>query len=351
MADDTFNNANQESLMGDDEFTEVEATVIEDGEEVEQEESLEAKINHGIGGLQPTWPSFPTPFPRVRTSFLEYSMSVIVARALPDVRDGLKPVHRRILYAMYESGITTRQAPRKCADPSVRCWASTTPTATPPSTTRWCVWRRISPCATRWWTATVTSAPSMATAGSLPLHRSPHEQDGHGDAWPTSKRTPSTGTPTSTRAEGAPACCPARFPNLLVNGSPAASPSAWPPTSRPTTWARSLTAASPYGEPGHRPARPDGAHQGPRLPHGGIIMGRSGIRAAYATGRGNITLRQGACGEEQSGRTRIVMTEIPYQVNKAAHREDRRSGQGEASRGIPTSTTSPTARACASSSI
>ena len=92
MADDTFNNDNQESLMGEDEFTEVEATVIEDGEEVEQEESLEAKINHGIGTLDINVGKVSeTDFAReMRTSFLEYSMSVIVARALPDVRDGLK---------------------------------------------------------------------------------------------------------------------------------------------------------------------------------------------------------------------------------------------------------------------
>ena len=84
MADDTFNNDNQESLMGDDEFTEVEATVIEDGEEVEQEESLEAKINHGIGTLDINVGKVSeTDFAReMRTSFLEYSMSVIVARAL-----------------------------------------------------------------------------------------------------------------------------------------------------------------------------------------------------------------------------------------------------------------------------
>ena len=94
MADDTFNNDNQESLMGDDEFTEVEATVIEDSEEVEQEESLEAKINHGIGTLDINVGKVSeTDFAReMRTSFLEYSMSVIVARALPDGPARLKSV-------------------------------------------------------------------------------------------------------------------------------------------------------------------------------------------------------------------------------------------------------------------
>ena len=91
----------------------------------------------------------------IETAFLDYSMSVIVARALPDVRDGLKPVHRRILYTMHERG-NDPSASRRI--PSVQCWVLTTPTAMPPSTTRWSVWHRISPCATRWWTARATSA-------------------------------------------------------------------------------------------------------------------------------------------------------------------------------------------------
>ena len=123
MADDIFNNDNQESLMGDDEFTEVEATIIEEDEAGEQEESLEAKINHGIGTLDINVGKVSeTDFAReMRTSFLEYSMSVIVARALPDVRDGLKPVHRRILYAMSESGITPNKPHVKCARPVGDC--------------------------------------------------------------------------------------------------------------------------------------------------------------------------------------------------------------------------------------
>ena len=91
----------------------------------------------------------------MKTSFLEYSMSVIVARALPDVRDGLKPVHRRILYAMNEAHIVPSR-PHKS-------WVSTTRMEMRPSTTPWFVWRRTSPCACPWWTATATSAPSTAT--------------------------------------------------------------------------------------------------------------------------------------------------------------------------------------------
>ena len=82
-------------------------------------------------------------------SYIEYAMSVIVGRALPDVRDGLKPVHRRILYAMYEDGLTRDKPYRKCA--------------TLPFMTRWCVWRRTFPCAIPLSTATATSAPWTAT--------------------------------------------------------------------------------------------------------------------------------------------------------------------------------------------
>ena len=110
----------------------------------------------------------------MQKSFLDYSMSVIVSRALPDVRDGLKPVHRRILYTMYENGLTPDKAYRKVRrPPSATCWAGTIPTATPPSTTPWCVWPRISPCAIPWWTATETSVPWTATRRPPTVIRKP----------------------------------------------------------------------------------------------------------------------------------------------------------------------------------
>ena len=86
----------------------------------------------------------------MKRSYLDYAMSVIVARALPDVRDGLKPVHRRILYAMYENGFdmrTSRIASRRAS--SATSWVNTIRTATSRSTTRWCAWRRTSRCACR----------------------------------------------------------------------------------------------------------------------------------------------------------------------------------------------------------
>lgn len=85
----------------------------------------------------------------MKQSYIDYAMSVIVNRALPDVRDGLKPVHRRILFAMREGGTPPISPSRSRPAPWVTCWASTIPTAMPPSTTRWCAWPRTSPCATR----------------------------------------------------------------------------------------------------------------------------------------------------------------------------------------------------------
>ena len=87
---------------------------------------------------------------QMEESFLQYSMSVIVSRALPDVRDGLKPVHRRILYTMYEKNLLPENPYRKCADTVSRCWVLIIPTATRLYMTRWCVWRRIFRCAMCW---------------------------------------------------------------------------------------------------------------------------------------------------------------------------------------------------------
>lgn len=99
----------------------------------------------------------------MRKSFLEYSMSVIVSRALPDVRDGLKPVHRRILYTMHENGLGPDKAYRKCADTVGSVLGRYHPLATLRFTMPLCAWRRIFRCVTRLLTVTVTSARWMAT--------------------------------------------------------------------------------------------------------------------------------------------------------------------------------------------
>ena len=94
----------------------------------------------------------------MESAFIDYSMSVITQRALPDVRDGLKPVHRRILYTMHERGNDPSHPTRKSADTVGAVLGSYHRTATPLCTTPWCAWRRIFPCATLWWTGRATLA-------------------------------------------------------------------------------------------------------------------------------------------------------------------------------------------------
>ncbi len=103
----------------------------------------------------------------MRSAYLKYSMSVIVGRALPDVRDGLKPVHRRILYAMYEQGITHDKPYKKSARAVGDIMAKYHPMAMMQFMMRWCVWRRISPCVIRLLTVMATLA--LLTATALPL--------------------------------------------------------------------------------------------------------------------------------------------------------------------------------------
>ena len=320
MADDTFNNDNQESLMGDDEFTEVEATVIEDGEEVEQEESLEAKINHGIGTLDINVGKVSeTDFAReMRTSFLEYSMSVIVARALPDVRDGLKPVHRRILYAMNESGITPNKPHVKCARPVGDCMGKYHPHGD---------------------AAIYDTLVRLAQDFSMrvPLidgHGNFGSIDGDGAAamrytearlnkpamelLADLEKETVDWQPNYDESLQEPKVLPARVPNLLVNGS-AGIAVGMATNIPPHNLGEAIDATIAVME------NPDISLDeilqimpGPDFPTGATIMGRSGIREAYETGRGSITIRAKAHVEKStSGRNRIVVTEIPYQVNKA----------------------------------
>lgn len=253
----------------------------------------------------------------MKKSFLDYSMSVIVARALPDVRDGLKPVHRRILYTMHENGLTPDKAYRKSAD------------------TVGSVLGRYHPHGD----ASVYDAMvRMAQDFSLryPL------VDGHGnfgsiDGHPaaayryTEARLSKMSLDMLTDIEKEtvdftsnyddrlkePTVLPSRFPNLLVNGSTGIA-------------VGMATNIPPHNlcevidgicllidHPDASMADIMGFIKGPDFPTGGIIMGYSGIRAAYATGRGRIIVRARTEIEEQSnGRFRIVITEIPYQVNK-----------------------------------
>lgn len=254
----------------------------------------------------------------MKKSFLDYSMSVIVARALPDVRDGLKPVHRRILYTMYENGLYPDKAYRKCAD------------------TVGSVLGRYHPHGD----ASVYDAlVRLAQDFSLryPL------VDGHGnfgsvDGDPaaayryTESRMSKMSMPLLTDIDKEtvdfsanyddrimePTVLPSRFPNLLVNGSTGIAVG-MATNIPPHNLGEVIDAACCLID------NPDATlddlmeHiKGPDFPTAGIIMGRKGIRSAYGTGRGRITLRARAEIEEhKNGRERIIVTELPYLVNKA----------------------------------
>lgn len=254
----------------------------------------------------------------MRKSFLDYSMSVIVSRALPDVRDGLKPVHRRILYTMYEKGLTPDKAYRKCADTVGAVLGAYHPHGD----------------------ASVYDAlVRLAQDFSLryPL------VDGHGNFGSIDGDPPAAYRYTEARMSRMsttmltdidketvdyvpnyddrlkePVVLPSRFPNLLVNGvtgiAVGMATNIPPHNLGEVVGAINLLLEKPDAELDELMEH----IKGPDFPTGGIIMGRAGIRAAYATGRGKITLRGRAeIEEEKNGRFRIVITEIPYMVNKA----------------------------------
>ena len=255
----------------------------------------------------------------IEQSFLDYSMSVIVQRALPDVRDGLKPVHRRILYTMYENTLWPEKAYRKCAD------------------TVGSVLGRYHPHGdASVYDAMVRLAQDFSMRYML--------VDGHGNFGSIDGDPPAAYRYTEARMNKLsvemlkdidketvdfqpnyddrlkePTVLPSHFPNILVNGS------------------TGIAVGMATNIPPHNMGEvidgmcclidnPEATLEelmehikGPDFPTGGIVMGRSGIRAAYATGRGRITVRARAEIEEneRTGRSKIIVTELPYQVNKA----------------------------------
>ncbi len=252
-------------------------------------------------------------------SFLDYSMSVIVQRALPDVRDGLKPVHRRILYTMYENTLWPEKPYRKCAD------------------TVGSVLGRYHPHGdASVYDAMVRLAQDFSMRYML--------VDGHGNFGSVDGDPPAAYRYTEAKMNKLsvamlddidketvdfnpnyddrlkePSVLPSHFPNILVNGS------------------TGIAVGMATNIPPHNMGEvidgvcclidnPDATLEdlmehikGPDFPTGGIVMGRAGIRAAYATGRGKIAVRARAEIEEneKTGRSKIIVTELPYQVNKA----------------------------------
>ena len=253
----------------------------------------------------------------VKGSMLQYGMSVLVGRALPDVRDGLKPVHRRILYTMYENGLTPDKAYRKCAD------------------TVGAVLGRYHPHGD---SSVYDAMVRMAQDFSLryPLI------DGHGnfgniDGYPAAayryteskmnrlslhmlddiEKDTVDFAPNYDDRLKEPTVLPVRFPQLLVNGS---SGIAFGMATEipPHNLAEVIDGMCCHIDNPDADLSELCEHiKGPDFPTGGIIMGRSGIRAAYATGKGKIIVRGKAEIEELSnGKFRIVITEIPYKVRK-----------------------------------
>ena len=253
----------------------------------------------------------------METSFIEYAMSVIVARALPDVRDGLKPVHRRILYAMYEDNLTADKPFKKSAT---------------------CVGDVLGRYHPHGDASVYDAMVRMAQDFSMryPL------VDGHGNFGSVDGDPPAAYRYTEARmsklagqmlrdidkqvidwdpnfdeSRQEPRVLPARLPNLLVNGSSGIAVGM--ATNIPPHNLREVIDACIciLDDPECTLADLMQHIQGPDFPTKGIILGRSGIRAAYATGRGRITVRGHAEFEEfNHDRIRIIVDELPYQVNK-----------------------------------
>ena len=253
----------------------------------------------------------------MKKSFLDYSMSVIVSRALPDVRDGLKPVHRRILYTMYENGLSPEKAYRKCAD------------------TVGAVLGRYHPHGdASVYDALVRLAQDFSMRYPL--------VDGHGNFGSVDGDPPAAYRYTEARmsrisdemlrdleketvdwdpnfdeSRKEPRVLPARFPNLLVNGSSGIAVG-MATNIPPHNLTEVINACICVLDNPEATLSDLMQHiTGPDFPTRGIIMGRSGIRAAYATGRGKVIIRARTEMEEYGhDRIRIIVTELPYQVNK-----------------------------------
>ena len=276
----------------------------------------------------------------MRTSYLDYAMSVIIGRAIPDVRDGLKPVHRRILYSAYEQGLMpTAGVPKERHDRRRRARQVPPARRRQSSTTRWSASPRTSRCATRSSTGRATSARSTATPPAAYRYTEARLSASPSSSSPTSTRSASTSPRTSTTRRKEPRRPAGAGARTCSSTAPAASPSAWRPTSRRTTWARSSTRRSTSCA---RPTRPiDDLMRfvpGPDFPTGGPHLRARRHRAAYRTGRGSIIMRA-RCGGREVARAaasseQIVVTEIPYQVNKArVHAKHRRADAREEDRG------------------
>lgn len=253
----------------------------------------------------------------MKKCYIDYAMSVIVGRALPDVRDGLKPVHRRILYSMYELGLTPEKGYRKCARIVGDVLGKYHPHGD-----------------TAVYDALVRMAQDFSIRYTL--------VNGHGnfgsvdgDSAAAMRYTEAKMSkialemlreinkntvdfiPNFDGEEQEPSVIPSRFPNLLVNGSAgiAVGMATNIPPHNLTEVINGITMLIDNPDCSILDLMTE--IKGPDFPTSGIILGTSGIRSAYETGRGKVVVRARADIEEEKGRHRIIVTEIPYQVNKA----------------------------------
>ena len=294
----------------------------ETGEEEAEEEEDDEELEAGIEDIAPAQLQLTEFGGEMEQSFIEYSMSVITARALPDVRDGLKPVHRRILYAMNEAGIFPNKPHKKSA---------------------WTVGEVIGKYHPHGDSAVYDAMVRQAQWFSMrvPL------VDGHGnfgnidgDSAAAMRYTESRlakpamellrdlnkdtvdWQPNYDESLHEPTVLPARFPNLLVNGS-AGIAVGMATNVAPHNLGEAIDATCMLID------NPDATVDelmtvmpGPDFPTGAIIMGSDGIREAYETGRGSLTVRAKAHVEtSKTGRNKLVFTEFPYTVNKGMLQE------------------------------
>lgn len=251
----------------------------------------------------------------VQDSFLDYSMSVIVSRALPDLRDGLKPVHRRILYSMFDSGYTPDKQYRKCARVVGDVMGKYHPHGD-----------------SSIYEALVRMAQDFSYRHMLiDGHGNFGNMDGDGAAamrYTESrlskislellrdiKKETVDFVPNFDETEKEPSVLPSRFPNILVNGTMGIAVG-MATNIPPHNLGETIDACVAYID-NHDITIPEMMEyiKGPDFPTGGIILGNSGIKKAYETGRGTITIRCKATIEEGNGRSKIVISELPYGIN------------------------------------
>jgi len=256
----------------------------------------------------------------IQKSYLDYAMSVIVGRALPDVRDGLKPVHRRILYAMYDGGYRPDRGWNKCARIVGEVMGQYHPHGDG------AIYDTLVRLAQPW----VMRYPLVAGQGNF---GSPGNDPAAAMRYTECRMAPlamemvrdiTENTvdfkPNYDGKTAEPVVLPSRFPNLLVNGSTGIAVGM--ATNIPTHNLREVAGAVQWALE-HPDAAPEelleaalARIQGPDFPNGALIVGRSGIEDAYRTGRGSVTMRAVVdIEEDRSGRTLLVVSELPYMVN------------------------------------